>query len=173
MSGNGRRQARALAGLAALLLGMWAAAPAAAPRTGPETGLPLPRYVSLKAAQANVRRGPGLTHRVDWVFVRRGMPLQVIGEYGHWRRVRDMDAATGWIHYSLLRGERTAVVVADTVELREDPGAEADVVARAERGVVLSLEACGPGWCEVSRGSVEGWAPKRALWGADAEETFD
>jgi SH3-like domain-containing protein len=163
-------------------IGAWAAAAFAvaltgaaegAARKGPETGLPLPRYVSLKASKANVRRGPGMTHRVDWVFVRRGMPLRIIGEYGHWRRVRDMDAATGWVHYSLLRGERTAVVTAETLELRADPAETAEVVARAERGVVLDLEACAPAWCEVSRGSVEGWAPKGALWGADPEEVFD
>ncbi|MFO7854764.1 MAG: SH3 domain-containing protein [Paracoccaceae bacterium] len=170
-----RARIGAPAALLALLLalGAGAAEAAAEPRKGPETGLPLPRYVSLKAATANVRRGPGLTHRVDWVFVRRGMPLQIIAEYGHWRRVRDMDAATGWVHYALLRGERTAVVVAETLTLRKAPDEAAAATARAERGVVLDLEACIAAWCEVSRGSVEGWAPKRALWGADPEETFD
>lgn len=168
----GRRAgARALAAGLALVAG--AAAAEEKPRRGPETGLPLPRYVSLKAGEANVRRGPGMTHRVDWVFVRRGMPLQIIGEYGHWRRVRDMDAATGWVHYSLLRGNRTAVVTAETATLRAGPAAEAGPVARAERGVVLELEACRRAWCEVSRGGVEGWAPKGAIWGADAEEVFD
>jgi len=53
-------------------------APATAPLFGPETNLPLPRYVSLKASEGNVRRGPSLTHRIDWVFQRKGMPLQVM-----------------------------------------------------------------------------------------------
>ncbi|MEM6742770.1 MAG: SH3 domain-containing protein, partial [Pseudomonadota bacterium] len=110
------------------------------PGKGPITGLPLPRYVSLKASEANVRRGPGLDRRVDWVFVRRGMPLQVIAEHGHWRRVRDMDSAVGWVHYSLIRGDRTAVVREEIADIREASSAEARVVARAERGVILALE---------------------------------
>ena len=60
---------------------------------GPVTNLPLPRFVSMKASEANVRRGPSLTHRIDWVFKRRGMPLEVTAEFGHWRRVRDHDNA--------------------------------------------------------------------------------
>ena len=57
------------------------------------TNLPLPRYVSMKAAEGNVRRGPSLTHRIDWVFKRRGMPLQITAEYGNWRKVQDRDGA--------------------------------------------------------------------------------
>ena len=67
---------------------------------GPETNLPMPRFVSLKASEANVRRGPSLTHRIDWVFKRRDMPLQVVAEYGHWRRVIDRDGQGGWVHYT-------------------------------------------------------------------------
>ena len=150
-----------------------ATAPEAEPTRGPVTGLPMPRYVSLRASKANVRRGPGLTHRVDWVFVRRGMPLQVVAEHGHWRRVRDLDAATGWLHYSLIRGDRTAVVTAETMDLHALPQSDAAVTARAERGVILDLEACAPDWCEVSRGGARGWARKADLWGTDAQETFD
>lgn len=164
----------ALAALAALVFAGGAVqAGTEAERRGPETGLPLPRFVSLKAPEANVRRGPGRTHRVDWVFVRRGMPLEIIAEHGHWRRVRDVDAATGWVHHSMLRGNRTAVVTAERAAIRAAPEAAAPLTAEAERGVVLSLDACGRAWCEVSRGGVAGWATKTDLWGAGAEEAFD
>ncbi|MEM1316128.1 MAG: SH3 domain-containing protein [Pseudomonadota bacterium] len=148
-------------------------AAATGPRKGPVTGLPLPRYVSLKAAKANIRRGPGLDRRVDWVFLRRGMPLQVIAEHGHWRRVRDMDSAVGWVHYSLIRGDRTAVVREEIADIRDDPSEAGRTVARAERGVVMALEACEAGWCEVSKGRVEGWVEKAAIWGAGRDEVFD
>ncbi|MEM1352796.1 MAG: SH3 domain-containing protein, partial [Pseudomonadota bacterium] len=69
---------------------------------GPVTNLPLPRYVSMKATEANIRRGPSLTHRIDWVFKLRDMPLRVTAEHGHWRRVEDPDGQGGWIHYSLI-----------------------------------------------------------------------
>ena len=85
-------------------------------KRGPVTNLPLPRYVSLKASKANVRRGPSRTHRIDWVFTRKSMPLQITAEYGHWRRVRDIEGAGGWVHYSLLSG----VLHRDRAE-RHDP----------------------------------------------------
>ncbi|WP_245779105.1 SH3 domain-containing protein [Albimonas pacifica] len=140
---------------------------------GPITGLPMPRFVSLKATKANVRRGPGMTHRVDWVFVRQGMPLEVIGEYGHWRRVRDPEGASGWLHYSMIRGNRTALVTAETADLRLEPSPGAAVSARAERGVVFEIEACRRDWCEVEKDGVDGWAAKADLWGVGPEEIFD
>ncbi|MEO1688017.1 MAG: SH3 domain-containing protein [Pseudomonadota bacterium] len=149
------------------------AASARRPARGPVTGLPLPRFVSLKASKANIRRGPGLDRRVDWVFIRRGMPLQVIAEHGHWRRVRDMDAAVGWVHYSLIRGDRTAVILPAIADIRRAPAPDAPLTARAERGVIVALEACGPEWCEISKGRAEGWILKTDLWGAAPGETFD
>ncbi|MEO0751477.1 MAG: SH3 domain-containing protein, partial [Pseudomonadota bacterium] len=88
---------------------------------GPVTNLPLPRFVSMKASEANVRRGPSLTHRIDWIFKLEDVPLEIIAEHGHWRRVRDRDGAGGWVHYSLLSGVRTAIVEEDMLTLKSKP----------------------------------------------------
>lgn len=141
----------------------------AGPAIGPETNLPLPRYVSLRASEANVRRGPSLSHRIDWVFQRRDMPLQVIAEYGHWRRVIDRDGQGGWVHYRMLSGART-VVIEDAAALRARPEPSALENAMLEPGVVARLGDCNPNWCQLTAGGYRGWAPKTALWGvADAE----
>ncbi|MGB0853105.1 MAG: SH3 domain-containing protein [Pikeienuella sp.] len=144
---------------------------------GPETNLPLPRYVSLKKEKANIRRGPGLTYRIDWVFLRRGMPLEITAEHGHWRKVRDVDDASGWVHHALLRGARSAIVTAERAALRDKPGLDGSLVAVAEAGVVLNLRSCGPEWCEVDtedeQGRHSGWAQKGDLWGVRSSEEFD
>lgn len=145
---------------------------AAERRFGPETNLPLPRFVSLKA-RANIRRGPGLTHRIDWVFTRRGMPLEVVAEHGHWRKVRDVDADSGWIHHALLRGARSAVVVAESAALRRAPETDAPMIALAEAGAIVAVEACAPTWCEVKGDGVSGWVRKAEIWGAREDEEFD
>ena len=137
---------------------------------GPVTNLPLPRFVSLKASEGNVRRGPSLTHRIDWVYKRRDMPLEITAEHGHWRRVRDRDGAGGWIHYSLLSGVRTVLVEKDMLPLTLRPDPDSPVVARLELGVVARLGECGPAFCEISAGGYEGWAPKSALWGVRPDE---
>ncbi|MHA6344587.1 SH3 domain-containing protein [Roseivivax sp. CAU 1761] len=152
------------------------AALAAAPETperGPVTNLPLPRYVSMKASEGNARRGPSLTHRIDWVYVRRDMPLEITAEFGHWRRVRDRDGAGGWVHYSLLSGVRTVIVEEDMLPLLGRPEAGAKVMAKLGLGVVARLEQCLPDWCRLEAAGHAGWAPKAALWGVEPGEILE
>jgi SH3-like domain-containing protein len=140
------------------------------PAIGPETNLPLPRFVSLRANEANVRRGPSLSHRIDWVFKRRDMPLQVIAEYGHWRRVIDRDGQGGWVHYRMLSGARTVVIDGKETTLRARPEPDALENAMLEPGVVARLEECTPDWCQLTAGGYSGWVPKSALWGVTSTE---
>ncbi|MCX7644585.1 MAG: SH3 domain-containing protein [Rhodobacteraceae bacterium] len=140
---------------------------------GPVTNLPMPRFVSLKADEANARRGPGTDHRIDWVFRRRDMPLRVIGEYSHWRRVADRDGAGGWVHYTLLSGVRTVLVEEDLTPLRARPEPGAPINAYAEAGVIARLGECVPGWCRISVDGTKGWAEAAAIWGEDEPAQAD
>lgn len=137
---------------------------------GPVTNLPIPRFVSMKASEGNVRRGPSLTHRIDWVYKHRNMPLEVTGEYGHWRRVRDREGAGGWVHYSLLSGVRTVIVAQDNVVLHGRPDTRTTPVAQLEPGVVARLGECNDDWCRLSAGGYRGWARKEMLWGVKPDE---
>jgi SH3-like domain-containing protein len=166
-----RRQAMSI--LVSMCLVLPAFAKESGKVSGPVTNLPLPRYVSLKAAEGNVRRGPSLTHRIDWVFTRRDMPLQITAEYGLWRRVEDRDGMGGWVHYSLLSGTRTVIIEQDMLTLRTRPDAQAPVTAVLEAGVIARLGKCDPEWCRVSSAGYNGWAPKTRLWGVDIDEVHD
>lgn len=150
-----------------------AVAPPVGPTVGPETNLPLPRFVSLKSREGNARRGPSLTHRVDWVFVREGMPLQITAEYENWRRVVDRDGLGGWVHYSLLSGARTVTVDHDMQPLYSRPDEAAPQTALLEAGVIARLGECTADWCWLSAGGFRGWAPKSVLWGVGADEVRD
>ena len=143
------------------------------PALGPETNLPVPRFVSLNASEANVRRGPSLSHRIDWVFTRRNMPLQLVAEYGQWRRVIDRDGQGGWIHYTLLSGARTVVINAENTPLRNRPDANGVENAILEAGVIARLGKCEPEWCQLTAGGYRGWAPKSVIWGVMQEELRD
>ena len=140
---------------------------------GPVTNLPMPRYVSLKANEANVRRGPSLSHRIDWVFQRRDMPLRVVGEYGHWRRVVDREGMGGWVHYSLLSGNRTVIIDRDLLVLRRQAIAASTEVVILEIGVIADLGECQIDWCRLRAGGYRGWAPKADLFGVGADELRD
>jgi SH3-like domain-containing protein len=145
----------------------------ASPSIGPETNLPLPRFVSLKTDEGNVRRGPSLSHRIDWVFVREDMPLMITAEYGHWRRVVDREGLGGWVHYSLLSGSRTVIVDQDMLPIRTRPEREAPEVALLQQGVIARLGQCQIDWCRLTAGGYRGWAPKTALWGVGPDEILD
>ncbi|MBD0866254.1 MAG: aspartyl-trna synthetase [Rhodobacteraceae bacterium] len=140
---------------------------------GPVTNLPIPRFVSMKASEGNVRRGPSLTHRIDWVFKRRNMPLQITAEHGHWRRVHDRDGAGGWVHYALLSGVRTVIIEQDMMTIHKRPDPQSPVVAAFELGVIARLGDCKPGWCYIIAGGYRGWARKSALWGVWPDELRD
>ncbi len=150
------------------LMGLTGAA--VAQDVGRVTNLPIPRYVSMKASEANVRRGPSLNHRIDWVFHRRNTPLQVTAEYGHWRRVRDVDGAGGWVHYSLLSGVRHVLLRGEKVALLRDPQSDGQEIAYAEDGVIAKLGKCGLLWCKVNADRQSGWVHKENLWGVEANE---
>ena len=143
------------------------------PSIGPETNLPLPRFVSLKANEGNVRRGPSLSHRIDWVFQRKNMPLRVTAEYGHWRRVVDREGQGGWVHYAMLSGVRTVIVDQDMLALRSRPDPTATERAVLEAGVIARLGDCNGQWCELSAGGYSGWAPQDVLWGVAPGEIRD
>lgn len=149
------------------------ARPECPPGMGCVTHRPLPRFVSLKSDEGNARRGPGLNHRIDWVFTRRGMPLRITAEYENWRRVEDREGSGGWMHYVLLSSARTAVVTRDMAELRATPETDARVDARAEAGVIGRILECRPDWCRITSGGHTGWLEKSALWGVGADEIIE
>ncbi|MGP9790314.1 SH3 domain-containing protein [Roseinatronobacter sp. NSM] len=139
---------------------------------GPVTNLPLPRYVSMKASEGNARRGPDTSHRVDWVFTRRDLPLRVTAEYEHWRRVEDAEGQGGWMHYALLSGVRSVLVQGDMVEMHSAPDTASGVAALLERGVIAHLRACQIDWCRLEVGTARGWVEKRHIWGVSQDEEF-
>lgn len=142
-------------------------------QTGP-SGLPLPRYVSLKSDRVNVRAGPGTQYKTQWVYSRAGLPVEVLREFEGWRQVRDADGATGWVLQTLLSGRRTALVLpwevkpgqaAPQVDLLNDDRDNAPVVVKVEAGVIANLRSCDGNWCLVAIGDYRGYLAQRKLWG--------
>ena len=157
--------------IAALVFACVAVAQQAA--VGQVTGLAIPRFVSMKSGSANVRRGPSISNRVDWVLRHRGTPLIVLAEYQEWFRVEDVDGEGGWVHTKLLSPRRTVLVQEDLLALRETPTNSGRKLARLEAGVVARLGACQPNWCEASIEGLTGWLPKSGIWGVLPDEVFE
>jgi SH3-like domain-containing protein len=133
------------------------------------SGLPIPRFVSLKAEKVNVRRGPSSDHPVAWVFQRKGLPVEIVAEFENWRRVRDSDGEEGWILQNMLSGKRTAVIApwkqGQTVPLQDKPQPGAGLVAQTAAGVLAEVESCDGQWCELAAGGYGGFIEQSQLWG--------
>lgn len=162
-----------LALAAALLTGQAAAAQDPA-TTGSVTKLPLPRFVSLKPSDTPMREGPSKDHRIKWVFKREGLPVEVIGEHDHWRRVRDSESTDGWVYYGRLSNRRTVLIRAGKAgpeqNLYKDDRETSAVVARLQPGVIANVQSCTKDWCRVSVESYDGYVRKDAVWGVYPDE---
>lgn len=181
------RGLKAVAGLAAIaglgtVLFVQPSTITAAPADKPNvrtagSGLPVPRFVSLKSSKVNVRVGPGEDYGVAWVFVKPGLPIEVIQEFDNWRRIRDSDGQVGWVFQSLLSGKRTAVVApwqaGEPRPIRASGAADARITAYLEPGVMGNVDRCRSGWCRISGKGFEGWIAGDQLWGVYPGEDID
>ena len=148
-----------------------------AEEVGLETGLPMPRYVSLKSNKINLRTGPGFRYPVDWVFQRRMLPVIVVEEFENWRQVRTHDGIIGWLHKNMISGVRTFRLVKDVMPLKAKPGLNSADMAKLSVGVVGRINSCDLSWCEVEiessdHGKIDGWLSKTNMFGVGPEEVI-
>jgi SH3-like domain-containing protein len=153
-------------------LSAWAQA-----QVGQSTGLPIPRYVSLKSDRVNLREGPSKDHRTSWVFQRAGLPVEITAEFENWRRIRDAEGTEGWVLQSLLSGKRTALVApwkrGDVFPIFAKPLEGAGVAAKLQSGVQGSIRKCDGTWCRISGDGYDGFIQQTVLWGVYPGDKFD
>lgn len=144
------------------------------------TGLPLPRFASLKASRVNMRVGPGTEYASSWLYTRPGLPVEIIAEFENWRRIRDAEGTEGWVYHSMLSGQRTAVAApwmrekGDNiyVNMRRSAVKDANIIAKLQPGVLVKLKECTGDWCEAEVDGAEGWLHQGEVWGAYPGEAF-
>ena len=164
--------------------GSAASAAAASPSLAQTSGLPVPRFVSLKSDKVFIRQGPGTDHKVIWVYRRAGLPVEVLQEFDAWRQVRDSEGTLGWVLQTLVSGRRTALVLPWDLKAAETKGSavpqtallsdekdNAKPVAIIEAGVIANIRTCNGRWCNVSVGDFRGYIQQKKLWGVYDGET--
>lgn len=153
---------------------------------GPVTGLPMPRFVSLKSNETNLRKGPNVKYPISWTYKLKGYPLEVVAEFENWRKLRDHDGSEGWVHENLITGSRSVYIksncyltrpgnypiVDNEIILFRYPDEQSYPMIRAEVGVIAKLKSCNEDWCKVRIEDVSGWIRKANLWGVYDNEVI-
>ena len=125
----------------------------------------LPRFAALHADKVNLRAGPGDRYPIEWVYLRRDWPVEVIAQFDHWRRVRDWEGTEGWVHEKMITARREVIVTGGIRVLRQSPDRNAAAIARAEPGVMAKLDECRGDWCRIEAGDMTGWVQRADIWG--------
>jgi SH3-like domain-containing protein len=172
-----RPRSRVAATILATAILLFDAGSVAAQQVGAATGLPVPRYVSLKSDRVNLREGPSKEHRTSWVFQRAGLPVEITGEFEIWRKIRDSEGTEGWVLHSLLSGRRTGLVApwkkGETLTLFDEPNAHAAIKARLQTGVIGNIKNCDGAWCHIFGDGFDGYLPQAELWGVYPNEKVE
>lgn len=137
------------------------------------SGLPVPRFASLRSDEVNVRSGPGTRYPVEWVFEKKNMPVEVIAEFDTWRKIRDWQGTIGWVHQSMLVGKRSVIVSGRQVALLRTPESDSAPVARLETSVQGELLSCKGEWCRVRIADYKGWLARKDIWGVYPDEKIE
>ena len=141
---------------------------------GQETGLEIPRYVSLKSNDANIRVGPSKKYPIEIKYIQKNYPLKILEEYEDWRKVQDFKNNIGWIHKSLISGTRTGIVLSnDSKNIKLLNTLDGNVIGEIGKGNIVFLEKCKIDWCLVSSRNYKGWVHKKYIWGVKEKEIIN
>lgn len=142
------------------------------PREG--SGLPLPRFATLKSGNVFARTGPSMDYPIRWIYQREGLPVEIVQEFDVWRKIKDPDGGTAWVHKILLSGHRSAYIKGkQAVTLWSDEDGEGRPVATLEPGVIAHVAECGQSFCKLEIAPFTGWAEKKSLWGVYPPEILN
>jgi Uncharacterized protein conserved in bacteria len=132
------------------------------------TGLPLPRFASLRANEVNLRCGPGLAYPIEWVYTQKYLPVKIISEYNVWRQIQCPEGTRGWVHQSMLSGRKMGLVHAPqgVVFLRRTARATSAPIAKVRHHALGQLKTCTQKACQMTFGGIKGWLPRSYVWGA-------
>ncbi|NKB20447.1 MAG: SH3 domain-containing protein [Alphaproteobacteria bacterium] len=136
-----------------------------------QTGLPLPRFVSLRASEVNMRTGPGIRYPIEWKLMYRHMPVEIVAEFENWRKIREWQGGVGWVHKSMLSGQRWVIIRKGKQTLRRNAKPDARAIARIEKKVIGKLKKCDASWCKIDFSGYSGWMRHNQVWGVYPGET--
>jgi SH3-like domain-containing protein len=141
---------------------------------GPVTSLEIPRFVSLKSNDVNLRVGPSINYPIKLKYIQKNYPIEIIDEFDVWRKARDHEGNIGWLHRSLIKGDRfvlSGIKIKRDINLHKRPNGK--ITGLIKKNNILDLNSCILNWCKVSQNNISGWLLKKNIWGVYETEIYN
>ena len=123
------------------------------------------KFLSLKKNEVNLRQGPSLEYPIKLVYKKKYLPVIILDKSGPFRKIRDFENNTGWIHIALLSKKKSAINIKNNSILYKKPTIYSKPLAKLESGRLVIVKKCKVKWCKIESGDYQGWIYKKNLWG--------
>ena len=143
-------------------------------KTGSVTGFKLPRFVSLKSNDVNLRVGPSVNYPIELKYIQKNLPIEIIDEFDVWRKIKDHENNIGWVHKSLIKGDRFILTVNKNENVKNiynRPNGKLIGIIKSNN--IINLENCLIDWCYISHIDISGWISKGYIWGVYKDEIYN
>jgi len=122
-------------------------------------------FLSLKNNEVNLRQGPSFEYPIKFIYKKKYLPVKILDESETWRKIRDFDNNSGWIHTSQLSKKKTAICLKNNSVIYKKPTIFSKPIAKIEIGRLVFIKRCKVKWCKIASGGFRGWIYRNSLWG--------
>ena len=123
------------------------------------------KFLSLKKNEVNLRQGPSFDYPIQLIYKKKYLPVIILDKSGPWRKIKDFENNSGWIHTVLLSKKKSAINIKNNSVLYKKPTIYSKPIAKLEVGRLVLIKKCKVEWCKISSGKFTGWLNKNFLWG--------
>ena len=122
-------------------------------------------FLTLKNNKVNLRQGPSIEYPIKLIYKKKYLPVIILDKSGTWRKIKDLESNSGWIHISQLSKRKSAINIKNNSILYKKPTIYSKPIARLESGRLVLIKKCKIKWCKIKSGGFEGWVLEKLLWG--------
>ena len=122
-------------------------------------------FLTLRNDKVNLRQGPSFEYPIKLFYKKKFLPVLVIEKFENFRKIRDHENNTGWIHISQLSKKKAAIVIDDEAYIFSSNTIYSKPLAVSKNGKLLLVKKCKKNWCKISSKNIKGWIKRESLWG--------
>ena len=122
-------------------------------------------FLTLRYNKVNLRQGPSREYPIKIFYKKKFLPVLIQDQSDNFRKIRDHENNSGWVHISQLSKKKAAIVIDDDLILFSSSTIYSNPIAILKKGRLVRIKKCEEDWCKVKTSEYKGWVKKESLWG--------